>query len=196
MAEGQDRGSIRGPITDQLDADKVAHGRNLNQGLLHDWVAERIPLLLQVNPQHRGQRLGRPAALFAGLWVVGLNQIEKGLPGHHYLHLREEHLPFVLLVGGGDLVIRKADLFAANQPSSGLRLQAIVPRMALVFQCLTRAQLGARDTPPPTNEPPHLFSISAPLTLSSTNPSANLDGSAAALSNPTLGALRPTGSSG
>jgi hypothetical protein len=70
MAEGQDRGLIRDPITDQLDAGKAAHGRNLNQDLLHGWVAERIPLLLKVNPQQplrgsqglRGQRVGRPAA--------------------------------------------------------------------------------------------------------------------------------------
>ena len=81
LVEGQDRGLIRVPITDQLDAGKAAHRGDLNQGLLHGWVAEGIPLLQQMTAQHRGQRVGRPAALLAGLWIVGLDQIEQSLPG-------------------------------------------------------------------------------------------------------------------
>ena len=45
MPEGQDRGLIRNPIADQIDAGKPAHGWHLDQGLFHRWIAERIPLL-------------------------------------------------------------------------------------------------------------------------------------------------------
>ena len=45
VAKGQDRRFIRDPVTDQLDAGKAAHRRHLNQGLLHRWIAQGIPLL-------------------------------------------------------------------------------------------------------------------------------------------------------
>ena len=106
VTKGQDRGLIGDPITDQLDAGKAEHGGHLDQGLLHGRITQRIPLLQQVDAQHGVQRIGRPAALLAGLGAVGLNQGDQRLPGHHYLHLRKKPLPFGLLFGGGDLVIR------------------------------------------------------------------------------------------
>lgn len=84
-------------------------------------------MLQQVDAQHGGQRIGRPAALLAGLGVVGLNQVDQRLPGHHHLHLREELLPFGLLFGGGELVIREAELLATHYLSPGLRLQGHCP---------------------------------------------------------------------
>jgi len=64
-ARGEDRGLIRDPVADQLDASKAAHSGHLDQGIFHGRVAQRIPLLQQMNAQHRGQRVRRPAA-FAG----------------------------------------------------------------------------------------------------------------------------------
>ena len=61
VPEGQDRGLIGDPIADQLDAGKGAHVGHLDQGLLHGWVAQRIPLLHKMNPQHGGQRIGKTA---------------------------------------------------------------------------------------------------------------------------------------
>jgi len=49
VAEGQDRGLIRDPVTDQIDAGKPAHGEHLDQVLFHGRVAERIPLLQQLD---------------------------------------------------------------------------------------------------------------------------------------------------
>ncbi len=54
-----------------VSAGKSAHGGNLHQGLFHRRIAERIRLLHQVDPQHGGQRIRRPASLLAGLGVVG-----------------------------------------------------------------------------------------------------------------------------
>ena len=76
-----------------------------------------------MDPQHGGQRIGRPAAFLARFGVVGFNQVDQRLPGHHRLHLREKLLPFGLLLGCGELVIREAELLAAHHPSPGLRLQ-------------------------------------------------------------------------
>ena len=56
-----------------------------------------------------------------------LYQIKQGLPRHHRLHLKEELLPFGLLLGGGELVIREAELLATYHPSPGLRLQDYCP---------------------------------------------------------------------
>lgn len=51
MAKGEDRGLIGNPNADQLDAGKEPHRGNLNQGLLHGRVAQRIPLLQKVDLQ-------------------------------------------------------------------------------------------------------------------------------------------------
>ena len=71
---GQDRGLIRDAIADQLDAGKAAHGGHLDQGLFHRWIAERIPLLQQVDAQHRRQRIWRAATFLARLGVVRFDQ--------------------------------------------------------------------------------------------------------------------------
>ena len=124
MAEGQDRRLIRDLVTDQLDAGQAAHGGHLDQGLFHGRVAERIPLLQEMNPQHHDQRVRRSTALFAGLGVVRLDQRDQRRPRHHYLHLREKLFPFGLLLGRGQLVIREAELLGHHHPSPVLRLQA------------------------------------------------------------------------
>jgi hypothetical protein len=133
VAESQDRCLIGDPVADQLDAGKAAHGGHLDQGLLHGRVAERIPLLQEMNPQHGGQGIGRTASLLAGLGVVGFDQVDQCLPRHHHFHLREKSLPFGLLLGGGELVIREAELLATHHPSPGLRLLGYCPANGLGF---------------------------------------------------------------
>ena len=92
VTEAQDHLLIRDPVADQLDATKVTHGKHLDQGLFHRWIAEQIPLLQKVDLQH-----GRG----------GLNRIEKGLPGHRGRHLREKILSFDLLFGRDELLSKK-----------------------------------------------------------------------------------------
>ncbi len=70
VAEGQDRGHVRDPVGDQGDAGKAAHRHHLNQSIYHRWIAQFVPLLLQMDPQHRLQRVRRPATLAAGPGVV------------------------------------------------------------------------------------------------------------------------------
>ena len=114
MAEGQDRCLIGDSIADQLDAVQLVHAGQLDQGLLHRRVAERIPLLQRVNTQHRRQGISRAAAFLARLWVVGLDQSDQRLPCHVRLHLREKLLPLGLLLGRDQLVVREAELLAIN----------------------------------------------------------------------------------
>jgi hypothetical protein len=67
VAEGQDPSLIRDTIANQLDAGKAAHGRHLNQGLIHSRIAEGVSLLLKMDPQHRGQRIGMPSTFLLAL---------------------------------------------------------------------------------------------------------------------------------
>ncbi len=52
MAEGEDRGLIRDPMADQLDAGKAAHGARLDMGLFNGLGTEGILLLRQVNVEY------------------------------------------------------------------------------------------------------------------------------------------------
>ena len=71
VADGQNRSLIRDQVTDQIDAGKTSHGGHLNQGLLHRRVAERVPLLQEMDPQHGGQRIGMSAAFLVRFGAVG-----------------------------------------------------------------------------------------------------------------------------
>ena len=83
MAEAEDRGFIRDPVADQVDARTTTLRRHLDQRILHCWITAVVPLLQQVNPQHGFQRVGRAAPFGTSLGVVGLNQINQRLPGHN-----------------------------------------------------------------------------------------------------------------
>ena len=116
MLEAQDRGLVRDPVADQIDAGKAAHGGHLGQGLFHRWIAERIPLLQQVDAQHRRQRIWRAATFGRRLVVNGTNQGEKEIPRQRGLHLLQEDLPPRLLLGVGLLIIRKTQLEGDRNP--------------------------------------------------------------------------------
>lgn len=87
---------------------KLAHRSDLVQRLFHGWVAQREPVLQQVNAQHGFQ--GIRLATTAGLWVVRLNQHHQTAPRHHLLHLGQETLAAGLLALTGVLEIGKAHL--------------------------------------------------------------------------------------
>lgn len=123
MPERHNLSLIWDPVAEHVDPGKPAHGRHFDQGILHCWISERIPLLHQVDPQQRDQRIGRTAAFAAGLGVMGLDQGDQGLPGHYLLHLRQELLPLGLLLGGRLLGVREAELLAAHHPSPCMRSQ-------------------------------------------------------------------------
>jgi len=92
MPERQERGLIRDPVGDQGDAGKAAHRCYLDQRVLHGRIAEVVPLLQQMDPQHGLQWIRRPTALAAGLVVVGLDQIDQLFPRHNRFHLSQEEL--------------------------------------------------------------------------------------------------------
>lgn len=89
VAKGQNCDLISDGVADQVDAGKAEHGGHLDQSLFHRTTAERIPLLLQVDPQHGGQGSGRPATLLAGFGVKKLDQRHQGVPWDHRLHFGE-----------------------------------------------------------------------------------------------------------
>ena len=58
---------------------------------------------------------------------MGLNQVDQLLLGHHRLHLRQKLPPFDLLLDGGELVIREAELLVTHSLCPGLLLQVYSP---------------------------------------------------------------------
>jgi len=89
-AEVEDRGLVR-DVVQPAQAGKAAHHRHLVQRLFHARVAQRVPLLQEVDAQHRRQGIRLPAAL-AHLRVVRCDQRQQCVPRHHLLHLRQEDL--------------------------------------------------------------------------------------------------------
>lgn len=59
--------------------------------------------------------------------------------GHHCIHLSEKLLAFGLLWGGGELVIREAELLAAHQPTPWLAFTGPFSRGWIGF---SRVSLG------------------------------------------------------
>ena len=57
------------------------------------------------------------AALLDGLGVVGLDQRDQRLQGHHCLYLRKEHLAFGLVFGRSQLVVTETELLDTHQPN-------------------------------------------------------------------------------
>ncbi len=85
-----------------------AHRRDLVERLFHRRVAQPEPVLHQVHPQHRLQRVGLTAA--ARHRIERLDQIQQRLPRHHLLHLGQEHFAPRLLALARVLRVPKAHL--------------------------------------------------------------------------------------
>ena len=133
VPERQDRGLIRNPLSDQVDPCKSAHDRYLDQRILHGWIAQVIPLLHQMDPEHCLQRIGRASALGAALGVVGLNQIDQRLPGHNLLHPSQKLLTFGALLCCGLLIVTEPQLLATHEPCPYLRSQGHCPVNGVAF---------------------------------------------------------------
>lgn len=114
------------------------------RGLFHRQITRRLPLTQEMNSQHRRQWIGRKTFL-ARRGRVGLDQATQRLPEHHF-HLIQELLSLGPLLGRSELVIGEAKLVTAHQSRLCIRLQAIIPRKAVVLQSPPRARL---DYPSP-----------------------------------------------
>jgi hypothetical protein len=75
---------------------EAAHYRRIKQGFFHRRVAQGVPLLKEVDAQHRGQWVGL-ATRAAQRLVVQLDHHQQRLPGHHLFHLSQKQLPARLL---------------------------------------------------------------------------------------------------
>lgn len=131
IPEGQDRGLVGNSVADHVDPCKSTDGRHLDQRLFHTWIAERIPLLHQMNSQHGGQDVGRAPTLIACFRVMGLDQIDQCLPGRHCLNLSQELIAFGSLLGRGLFVISVGEAFLAA-------VTKLLPPITPVLACVSR----------------------------------------------------------
>lgn len=121
VKEGQDRRFIRNPVADQVDPYEQPQGWYLDQCLLHGWITERVPMLQQGDSKHGGQQVRSPAALLAGLGVVGLDEINQRLRNNQRVNLRKKLLAFEAFLGRGQLMVSENELLAAQQLNPGVR---------------------------------------------------------------------------
>jgi hypothetical protein len=133
VAKRQDGRLVCDPLADLVDPSKPTHSWHLNQRLLHAWIAKRIPLLHQVNPQHRCQRIRRAATLLAAPGIVRFDQIGQRMPGHYLVHVDQELLMFGALLGRGLLVVAEPEFLASHQTSPGLHAHGYCPAIRLSF---------------------------------------------------------------
>lgn len=132
VKESEDRHLIRDSVTDLLDAGKAVHGRrHIDQVLFHGRIAERMPLLQQMDPQHRGQRIRKAAACLAHFWVVSgsIKQINT-CQGHHRPFSERNFNRLVCFLTGG-------------KPVMNGNHNTIDARISLVFQSLLSQGLTA-----------------------------------------------------
>jgi hypothetical protein len=85
MPTSKDRGLIRDGFAEQVDPREAQHAGHVDQGILHRWTAECVPMVL---------RIGRASADAAGPGVMKLIQVDERLPGNNQLDLREISLTF------------------------------------------------------------------------------------------------------
>jgi len=129
MPERQDRGLIRDPFGEQGNTGKAAHRRHLNQRILHRRIAQVVPLLQQMNPQHRLKWISKPATLPAGLgswsWGSGVQSDRPVLSKAQPAPSRLESARVGGASGRGLLVIANSELLAAHESCPHLGSQAI-----------------------------------------------------------------------
>jgi hypothetical protein len=110
--EIEDRGLLWNALK-TVDASEPAHHRRVIQRFLHRRVAQRVPLLQEVDAQHgcRRIRLTSPAACNRIVW---LDQCLQSLPRHHLIHLVEEQLAARLLALAQALGITECQLYGGS----------------------------------------------------------------------------------
>ena len=99
---------VFGDRSAERQTSELAHRSDLVQRLFHGGIAQREPILQQVNAQHGFQRIRLAAT--ASLWVVRLDQRHQSTPRYHLFHLGQETLATGLLALAGVLEIGKAHL--------------------------------------------------------------------------------------
>ena len=102
MPELEDRRLAGHRVIGQIQPGKATHRLDLVQRIFHRRVRQAVPLLHEVDPQHRRQRHRRTTTATA-LRVVRLDRRQQRCPGHHLVHLGQETLParaFLLAVEG------------------------------------------------------------------------------------------------
>lgn len=92
VAEVQDSGLVRDPVVAQLDPGKAPHRLAVIERLFRHRIAQGIPVLQEVDPEHRRKRHRRPPALRPDLRIMQRDQRKKPIPGHHRIHLRQKLL--------------------------------------------------------------------------------------------------------
>ena len=110
-AEAKNRGLVGQPGL-PVQPCEVAEHRHVMQCLFHRRVAQREPLLHEVNTQHDLDSKRWPPAPSFG--CVRRDQLDQRAPRHHFFHLRKEHLAPRLLALAGVLAVCKGQLRHAS----------------------------------------------------------------------------------
>jgi hypothetical protein len=97
----------------QVDAHELAHGLAVVDGIFQAFVAQAVPLLKEVHPQHARHADGR-AAHAAAAGVVRLDERDQRCPRHHLLHLAQKLLAPCLALLARVFQARKAGLLHAS----------------------------------------------------------------------------------
>ena len=92
----------------------------------HRRIRQGVPLLQEVDAQHPLQpnRTSAARARFWRLRIVRRDHRTQLCPGHHPIHLRQEHVPTRRLAGlleSGVMLHRQAHLFGGHRVRSGYR---------------------------------------------------------------------------
>ena len=105
--EVEDGSFIWDPL--QAQTGKLAQDRRLVQRFFHRRIAVTEPVLHEMNPQRRHQRIGRTTTF--ALRVMRLDQGNQALPGYDPIHLDQEQFLAGLLTLTGILGIGEGHLF-------------------------------------------------------------------------------------
>ena len=92
VAELEDGRLVGHRVVGEVQPSKAAHRLDLVERILHCRIRQRVPLLHEVDPQHRRKRHRRTPAS-ARRRVVRLDYCQQRCPRHDLLHLGQEALP-------------------------------------------------------------------------------------------------------
>ena len=73
VAEGHNRRLVWDLLADQVDPRETSHHRHLDQGVLHGLIAQRVPVLHQVDPEHGFTCIGQTPS--SGAFLQGLLEV-------------------------------------------------------------------------------------------------------------------------